>query len=66
MTDINDDGEIDYDYEDLCVGCDKHDTCHVNGCINYEAIDECSKSLNEQVLGKPKKEPLPKEKVCFT
>lgn len=60
------DSSIDYDYEDLCTECDRHNICHKNS-IDYDEIDKCNGALVvkwEQV--KPHKMPEPKEKVCFT
>lgn len=64
LTKIDEYDELDY--EDLCVGCGHHDRCHTGGSIDYDKIDKCAQEINEQVHGKPKREPLPKEKVCFT
>jgi hypothetical protein len=68
MTTIDDNGYIEYDYEDLCTECKMHDKCHENS-IDYDEIDKCCQELNSQMKArgtKLYKTPEPKEKVLFT
>ena len=41
--------EIDFDmYNDTCSDCIKHDECHTNNEIDYDAVEKCVKEIHDE------------------
>ena len=42
--------EISFElYNDTCSDCTKHDKCHKNGTIDYDAVEKCVKELEAEL-----------------
>jgi len=42
--------DIDFEmYNDTCSDCTKHDECHKNGEIDYDAVKKCVEELEAEL-----------------